>query len=85
MTLEEQYRRDTGKNAFVARGECGSESYKYIMWLESTLARVTGERDELIKVINYAVETIYDSAIGSGCVARDLLEAAISRIKEEGG
>ena len=45
--------------------------------------RYKAERDELIKVINSAVETIYDSAIGSGCVAKDLLEASISRIKEE--
>jgi hypothetical protein len=85
MTLEEQYKKETGDESRYGEeigiwgAAAGEYSKRYVAWLESTLARVTAERDELIDLINLAVDAIdskqYPNTLG-------VMTATISRIEE---
>ena len=78
MTLEEQYKEETGNESKYGEeigiwgAAAGEYSKYYVAWLESTLTRVTEERDALI----YAIESSLD------VYTRPEIIAALDKIKE---
>jgi len=85
MTLEEQYKKETGQQTIAYQDNNGACHWTdhYVVWLKSALTRVTEERNELKEHIKSLLGFLdgHELPLGFNSLAGQA-NSAISRIEE---